>query len=430
MGFADLYLSKQRNFSPHFSHPPSKELRYIVVLPAYCEPDLITSLNSLWKCIRPNGHVEVIIVINSPEDAPEDVKRNNTDAAVKVNDWIKDHPDRSFEFLLMLKLDMPVKDAGVGLARKTGMDEALSRFNTLGCRDGIILSFDADSVCDENYFTSIEETLSCHQDVRGFSIYFEHPVTGNEFPEKTYRGIIAYELHLRYVSLFLRYTGFPYAVHTIGSCFGVRAMTYALQGGMNKRKAGEDFYFLNKIIGSGDFIEINNTCVYPSPRISNRVPFGTGAAIAKYMALEKEFYNTYDPNSFMMLRNLFMQIPEFYKISKSGIESRIASLSKPLSGFLGSIDAVNAILEINANSASVKAFIKRFYSWFDAFRIIKFLNYCSQNYTPQIAVRDAVNVYLNTTGITLPHKEASELEMLFLLRKIERQQPQIIHHQQ
>ena len=94
---------------------------------------------------------------------------------------------------------------------------------------------------------------------------------------------MAYELHLRYLNLFSRFTGFPYAYHTIGSCFGVRAETYASQGGMNKRKAGEDFYFLHKIIPLGEFREINNTCVIPSPRESDRVPFGTGAAIGKYL---------------------------------------------------------------------------------------------------------------------------------------------------
>jgi hypothetical protein len=430
MGFADLYFSKLRIFSPHFLHPPSNELRYIVVIPAYCEPDLVASLNSLWKCIRPKGHVEVIIVINSPENASEEVRRINAVSAAKVEDWIKEHTDLSFKFLLMLKLNMPIKDAGVGLARKTGMDEALSRFNTLNCPEGIILSFDADCVCAKNYFTSIEDALRCHHTAKGFTIYFEHPVAGNDFPERIYRGIISYELHLRYITLFLRYAGFPYAFHTVGSCFGVKALAYALQGGMNKRKAGEDFYFLHKIIMSGEFIEINNTCVYPSPRISSRVPFGTGAAIVKYLASDKEVFLTYNPESFILLRDFFLQIPKFYKISREEIISIINSLAQPLLSFLGTIDAVNAIFEINANSRSVLNFTKRFFNWFDAFRVIKFMNYCSHNYFRQIPVSNAVKAYLYTVGITLPIKEVSDLEMLYLLREIERKQPFIIYHPQ
>ena len=131
--------------------------------------------------------------------------------------------------------------------------------------------------CETNYFTAIESVLDTFPNTRGINIYFEHPVSGTEYPETVYRGIILYEMHLRYVNLMTRFTGFPHAYHTVGSCFGVRAESYAREGGMNRKKAGEDFYFLHKIIPLGEFREINSTCVIPSPRESDRVPFGTGA---------------------------------------------------------------------------------------------------------------------------------------------------------
>ena len=84
----------------------------------------------------------------------------------------------------------------------------------------------------------------------GCSIYFEHPLHGPLEP-KVYEAIAAYELHLRYYVQALRYAAFPYAHHTIGSSMAVRADAYAKQGGMNKRQAGEDFYFLHKIIPLG-----------------------------------------------------------------------------------------------------------------------------------------------------------------------------------
>jgi hypothetical protein len=61
MGFADVYFSKQRGFKPFFSGYPSEKLRYAVVIPAYCEPDLINALHSLLNCKHPEGHVEVIV---------------------------------------------------------------------------------------------------------------------------------------------------------------------------------------------------------------------------------------------------------------------------------------------------------------------------------------------------------------------------------
>src|SRR5213594_3575687 len=92
---------------------------------------------------------------------------------------------------------------------------------------------------------------------------------------KVAEAIAAYELHLRYYVRALRYAGFPYAHHTIGSCMAVRADVYKKQGGMNKRQAGEDFYFLQKIIPLGHFTDLTETKVIPSSRPSDRVPFGT-----------------------------------------------------------------------------------------------------------------------------------------------------------
>ena len=64
-------------------------------------------------------------------------------------------------------------------------------------------------------------------------------------------AIMKYELYLRYYRLALEYTGHPHAYHCIGSAFAVRTLDYVAQGGMNKRQAGEDFYFLQKLIATG-----------------------------------------------------------------------------------------------------------------------------------------------------------------------------------
>ncbi|MBN1788978.1 MAG: hypothetical protein JW830_00690 [Bacteroidales bacterium] len=420
MGFADNYLRKQNGFSPYFTDLPSDKLRFAVVIPAYCEPGATDSLQALWNCTRPVGHVEVIVVVNSSEDVPRSVLDANLQTWLDVASWIKEHQDPAMRFLPIDSMKMPVRDAGVGLARKTGMDEALSRFNQIGNPGGFILSFDADSRCDDNYFTAIEDTLEENKTVTGFDVYFEHPITGKEFPEKIYRGIVDYELHMRCVNQFLRYTGFPYAHHTVGSCFGVRADAYAAQGGMNKRKAGEDFYFLHKIIPLGQFMDITGTRVIPSPRASNRAPFGTGAAISKYLALEKEDFLTYSPECFTALRLLFGQIAEFHKKHRDNIVTRINTLPEPLKSYLHDLHAPEAIDEINANSGSVSAFIKRFYRWFDAFRIVKYLNYASQHYYHQVPVREAAIAFLEITGIKGISEKISALELLEILRGIER----------
>jgi hypothetical protein len=419
MGFADHYFSKQKGFVPHTADPPSARLRFIVVIPACREPDLVTSLESLYHCTRPAGHVEVIVVLNLPEDAGREIVHDSQAMAAETLTWMALHSSPGFRFLLVEELKMPVRDAGVGLARKTGMDQALYRFNMIDNPAGFILSFDADSRCEPGYFTAIERCLADHPRTNGINLYFEHPVSGNEFPGHVYRGIISYEMHLRYLNLMIRSTGFPFAFHTIGSSFGVRADAYAGQGGMNRRKAGEDFYFLHKIIPLGEFREINNTCVIPSPRESDRVPFGTGAAIVRFVKSGGQEMLTYAPECFHDLRNFFAGVASLPDMHGEALDEFLNRFPDPLKTYLTGMNARKAILEIQANSASGPAFINRFYRWFDAFRIIKFLNYACTWY-PRIPVELAVRKYLEFSGTPLPAEPITGTDLLNMLRETER----------
>jgi hypothetical protein len=420
MGFADQYLSKQQGYNPYISNIPSEHLRFVVVIPAFCETGLTDSLESLWHCDRPAADAEIIIVVNSAENSNQQVLRENQSCIISTSQWISDHQDPSMRFYIMEKMAMPAGVAGVGLARKTGMDEAIYRFNLIGNSNGYILSFDADSQCDTNYFTAIEQEITTQQFPTGFTIYFEHPVSGIVFSEELYQGIIDYELHLRYVNQFLHFTGFPFASHTVGSCFGVRADIYSAQGGMNKRKAGEDFYFLHKIIPLGHFFNIKTTRVIPSPRESLRVPFGTGTAISRYLASEEKEMHTYSPDCFLSLFQFFQQTGKFFKIKPDEINTIINELPISLKNYLLDICAVKAITEINANCSTPDTFRNRFYRWFDAFRVIKYLNFASRDYYKQLPVSVAAKRLLSLVGYHDVSDKCGNLELLHVFRKIER----------
>ena len=271
MGFAAQYLAKNRLFGDFISQSPRQDLKYIVVIPSYNEDRITETLHSLWKAKRPQGSIEVITVINASEATPEDIRENNRRSLREIEEWRSIYADEDFKVYPVQSPDLPAKDFGAGLARKIGMDEATSRFEKLGKEDGYIISLDADTTVEENYFTAIERTVEDGPSVNAGIIYFEHPVEGSEFSEEIYHAVAQYELFLRYYNQGLRWTGFPYAFHTIGSAFFVRARAYVKQGGMIRRKAGEDFYFLNKIFQLGKISEVNSTAVYPSPRFSDRV---------------------------------------------------------------------------------------------------------------------------------------------------------------
>ncbi|MBM3836955.1 MAG: glycosyltransferase family 2 protein [Verrucomicrobia bacterium] len=368
----DTYYERFGFCEGQIAAPPHPELGLVVVIPCFNEPDLIGSLGSLWNCDRPAGAVEVIVVLNSPASCDAAVREQNERSFQKASDWIAQHPDPRLSFHLLHLPDLPPKHAGVGLARKIGMDEAARRFDQLGKPRGIIVGFDADCQCDANYLTAIERHFLDHPRCPGCSVYFEHPLEGS-LEAEVYDAIAAYELHLRFYNQALRYAGFPHAHHTLGSCMAVRANVYKSQGGMNRRQAGEDFYFLQKIIPLGAFADLTATRVIPSPRPSDRVPFGTGKAVLD--ALREGKRATYPLEAFLDLRTLFLAIPALCDGHAISNPDFLSAASKAMRSFLDKEDFVKSLQEIRQNTANEATFRSRFFRWFNAFRAMKFVHH-------------------------------------------------------
>jgi hypothetical protein len=202
---------------------------------------------------------------------------------------------------------------------------------------------------------------------------------GGGFDEKIYQSVISYELHLRYYKNALKFAGHPLAIYTVGSSMGVRASAYAQQGGMNKRKAGEDFYFLNKVAATDGFYELNTTKVIPSPRISKRVPFGTGKAIADLIKSDSTTYYTYNFQSFVDLKNFFETIENFYLKEP---EKYFHLLPPTVQEFIGMPVFISKIKEIHKHSTSFKTFRKRFFTWWDPFTVMKYLHFARDHFYP------------------------------------------------
>ena len=388
-------------------------LELIVVIPSYNEPNLLESLQSLKDSFVPLGvSVEVITVINHGLNAAENIVRQNETTAIQANGFAVKNNSESITFKTLEVFDMPPKKAGVGLARKIGMDEALNRFSKIN-KDGIIVCFDADSLCESNYFEAIISHFKKHPKTPGCSIHFEHPLEGSSHTMEEYNAIISYELHLRYYKNAQQYTGLPFVFHTIGSSMAVRASAYAKQGGMNKRKAGEDFYFLNKIIQLGSFTELNVTTVVPSPRISDRVPFGTGKAVGEIIGSNQTRLETYNFKIFVELKAFVREVLLCDNKLKASTLSRLINQFIDVREFSVKID------EIAKNANSEKAFVTRFFKVFDAFWIMKYVHFLRDNFHEQVPVLGASNELLLELGvINQPLK--TELEALIKFRILDK----------
>ncbi|MFT5763765.1 MAG: hypothetical protein ACI8X3_001191 [Saprospiraceae bacterium] len=404
------YLINRTLFSPQITSVPNANLGIVVVIPCYNERELLSSLKALYQCEVSFCAVEVIIVINESIISEDTIKFQNKSTLQEAKSWVSKYSTLHKQFHLIYQTDLPAKKAGVGLARKIGMDEAAFRLEVVGNPKGVITGFDADSLCQENYFIAIENHFKKYPDIQAASIWYEHPLSGDHFEDRIYHAIAQYELHLRYFTLAKRFADYPHAFETIGSSMAVRADAYQQQGGMNTRKAGEDFYFLNKFIVLGKLNELNTTQVIPSPRISDRVPFGTGKAIGDLLEQE-ESLTTYAFQSFEDLKSFIGFIPEIYK--QPDFDWNYLPLS--IAGFLKTVDAAVRIAEIRKNTNGFEAFKKRFFRWFDPFMLMKYVHFARDEFYPNIAVREAGRWILENY-FEQKVEEESEAELLITVR--------------
>lgn len=413
------YFSKN-SFEPKIKISPNSNLGLTVVIPSYNEPDLKRSLESILKCQKPNCSVEVITVINYPENSSTDVIENAKECIEIVADVNRLANSPFLKFYSIYTPNLPKKQAGVGLARKIGMDEAAWRLFSVNNPKGIIACYDADSDCMSNYLVELGKLWETYPKTNACSIKYEHPMDGRDFDSKIYNGIAQYELHLRYYNQASRLIKFPFAFHTIGSSMACCAESYVKFGGMNRHQAGEDFYFLQKIIPHGNFRELNSTCVYPSPRPSYRVPFGTGRAMLKYQESNDDSIYTYNFDVWSTLTSLFDNIELIYNSDTQRIEILINGLHPALKQFISSTNYTSKINEIKANTTSLESFRKRFFFWFDAFMLLKYLNFAHENYFQRKPVEEEAKRLANVIGVELP-PNASSIEMLKAFREKENQ---------
>ena len=255
--------------------------------------------------------------------------------------------------------------------------------------DPIIISLDADTLVEKNYFEAIEKFFDKHKDITAASVSFKHlPGKGSEEE----RAIREYEFSIRYYVENLERAGSPYAYHTIGSAMACRADAYVRAGGMKLHRGGEDFYFMQALRKLGPIMEITDTTVYQSARPSDRVPFGTGPKVQE--SLNGTKLKLYNSKIFDVLKDTLLNAENWIKkenVSDSNL-------------FLGSLEeeAKSYFLSLNFNviwSNIFKNNVKRdklnlsekarekllwaFHVWFDAFKTLKFVHYLERNY-PEI----------------------------------------------
>ena len=372
------YLNKQQSFPLTDDIPVAVAPDLFVVIPCYNEPDVLLTLQSLTACAHEDFNTEILILINSWQNTSESIVLQNRNTRQEIQEFASQYNTDNFRIIPVLVENLPDKLAGAGFPRKLGMDEALRRSVRGRSTGAILVSLDADCTVQPNYLSEIYRQFAVDSTLLSATIQFHHPTEklANEDPLKQATEI--YEKYLRDYRQLLASTGFPYPYFTIGSAFAVRDVAYVKAGGMGRQQAGEDFYFLHKIFPLGKSAFIDTTMVYPAARLSDRVPFGTGPALAKIMAEGKKDF--YSPEAFKLLKVLFEDLERFYRADTLAIEKIVEQYPNALQQFLATDRFLEKILEVNRYTASFPAFKKRFFDYFNAFKIVKYLNFVHLGY--------------------------------------------------
>lgn len=393
-------------FFPDFQ----EETEVIVIIPVLNDPDIFRTVDSLCCCSTTEGKAGVIILVNHSGQCSDVIREANKRLAIQLREYTAGinarHPD--LQFYIAEAFDLPAKYAGVGLARKLAMDAAVWFFYSRGRGECPVLSLDADTDVEANY---LDETVRCFRKNRlaGVSLAYAHRL--DECKGEVCEAMISYELYLRYYEVALKDAGHPYAYPCIGSAFAVRASDYAAEGGMNRRQAGEDFYFLQKLIATGRYALLKSTKVYPSARFSDRTPFGTGRSVRQIVE-NKGSFPVYHPQAFQDLKVFFKDISGLYKTGKSAWMAYFNSQAAGVKAFLEQTEFLAIVEEIDANCASQEQFVKRFFDRFNAFRVLKYLNFVHEGFYEKIEIETAVKMLLCGRGIPPADKKAGNLKIL------------------
>jgi hypothetical protein len=303
----------------------------------------------------------------------------------------------------------------VGLARKIGLDLALSRLD-FSAQVPLLISLDADTLTEPSYLPALVHHFR-HTSCGGAVIPFCHRPGATPAEQG---AIDRYELFLRSYVLGLALAGSPYAFHTVGSAMACTAAAYIRMGGMNRRPAAEDFYFLQHLHRTAGVEKLRGTLVFPSARPSHRVPFGTGRAITRILRENANSVMFYRPECFRILGAWLKLIQLNPEREAGAILADVAAISTHLADYLESEGFKGVWERLQSNHRGARALCPAFHGWFDGLKSMKLVHSLSAGPYPRCEPEEALPPLLEWAGL---ERARGVIEQLALLRRIQNREP-------
>jgi len=294
--------------------------------------------------------------------------------------------------------EIPDRDGGVGTARKIGMDAVLGLIDRAGMERGVICCLDADTLVEENYLSAIYAHFRQSGAPAAVAAYTHQKPADPDL----LAAICCYEIFLRSYVMGLSYARSPYAFHAIGSTMACTADGYVGVRGMNRRTAAEDFYFLNKLAKIGKIGVVTETTVFPSSRISGRVPFGTGRRMLRHMTAGTDEYRLYDPRIFVIIREWLAGMEADPDRDPKNILAEARRIHPHLAEYLRLSHLDANWQNIRRNSHDPHQLRQQFHVWFDGLKTLRLVRHLSHHTFPLVPMFDGLAGLIDLIGWPFP----------------------------
>jgi len=327
-------------------------------------------------------------------------------------------------------LALPHKQ-GVGLARKIACDCASLLIHEGYVSSTFIYSSDSDVYFPIDYFL-LEKPA---KPISAFVLNYQHSYqlnhqnsAINEDQEaaalEIEQATQTYELSIKYYEALLRFANSSYAFQTIGSCLVIENTFYLQARGFPKRAAGEDFYLLNKLNKLAPVHSLSKPSLQIQPRLSSRVPFGTGPAVNAFIEGKSAIF--YHPACSILLKHFLIGLNALAALEQPIEDTNLTSCFQTLCQ-ADDLDAkiqtsLLTQLAITLKLSQIQGkFLrqyktraqrqKAYHDWFDGFQTLKAIHLFTQVY-PKLEQAELeallshnsfspIKDSLNNAGITL-----------------------------
>jgi len=304
-------------------------------------------------------HFRLVVCVNQPDSWwNEPVHLNICEENQSTIHYLESLDDKRIEIIDRSSpgKGWPPKGHGIGVARKLLMDH----ISKLANENDIIISMDADTVFNKEYFESVAENFRLNPAASAIAIPYYHRLTYNTELD---RAMLRYEIYMRAFAINMWRIRSPYCFSALGSAIALPVWAYRAVGGMTPKLSGEDFYFLQKIVKTGRLLHFNGEIVFPAARLSDRVFFGTGPALIKGIEGDWSSYPVYN-------HRLFDKIAETYKLFGPLFKKDIET---PLDDFLIRRFHLLPWQALRLNFKSQAHYIRACHEKIDGLRILQFL---------------------------------------------------------